>query len=74
MAGLCALVLLLLVCRWFRLPVFPSPVRFNYDTGPAVLYVHAVESTANVTLRTYSYAGGTNAAGQVILSGASSRT
>jgi hypothetical protein len=39
------------------------------DPSQVLLFNFTVASNSNVTLRTYSYAGGTNAAGQVIGSG-----
>ncbi len=42
--------------------------HFNYDDDVQT-FAFTVGSTSNVTLLTYSYAGGTNAAGQVIAEG-----
>ena len=67
--GLCALVLLLLVCPLVQASSFSFTGTFNYDTDLQFFTFTLLNPTAHVTLRTYSYACRTNAAGQVILSG-----
>jgi hypothetical protein len=67
--GLAALVLLSLVGPLASAASFSFTGTFSYDTDLQYFTFTLANPTAGVTLRTWSYAGGTNAAGDVIPAG-----
>lgn len=67
--NLTGLILLLLVGAFGRAANISFTGSFTYDTDLQFFTFTVLSPTSDVTLRTWSYSGGTNAAGQTIPSG-----